>query len=47
MGEGVAGKGHDDFGGDGDAGGLNRHEKDDTEVSAADNCADQDCDDFF
>jgi hypothetical protein len=45
--ESVAGERHDDFRGDGDTGGLDRHEKDDAEVSAGRNGADEEGDDFF
>jgi len=43
----VAGEGHDDFRRYGDAGGLDRHEEDDTEVTAACDEGDEDGNDFF
>jgi len=47
VGESVAGEGHDDFRRYGDAGGLDRHEEDDTEVTAACDEGDEDGNDFF
>ncbi len=38
---------HDDFGGDGDAGGLDGHEEDDTGVAAAGDGADEEGDDLL
>src|SRR5205807_2843788 len=47
VGEGVAGERHDDFGGDGDAGRLDRHEEDDAGVTSAGDETDEDGYDFF
>ena len=47
VGESVAGERHDDFRRDGDAGGLNRHEEDDTKVSAGCYGANEEGNDFF
>jgi len=47
VGERVAGDRHDDFGRDGDAGGLDRHEEDDAEVTAAGDSSNEKGDDFF
>ncbi len=47
MGQGIACQGHDDFGGDGDAGGLDRHEEDNTGVAAAGDGADEESNDLL
>ena len=47
VGEGGACERHDDFGGDGDAGGLDRHEKDDCGVSTGGDGTNEEGDEFF
>ena len=47
MRESIASERHDDFRRDRDAGGLDRHEEDDSWVSAAADEADKDLDEFF
>jgi len=47
VGEAPACERHDDFGGDGDAGGLDRHEENDRGVSASGNCGYEEGDDLF
>jgi hypothetical protein len=47
VGEGVAGERHDDFGGDGDAGGLDRHEQDDAGVTSSGDGGYKEGDDLF
>jgi len=47
VGEGVAGERHDDFGGDGDAGGLDCHQENDRGISAGGDGADEEGEDFF
>ncbi len=47
VGERVAGERHDDFGRDGDAGGLDGHQQHDRAVATDRDQADEQCEDFF